>query len=163
MKNNKGFILIELLVVAVFTSALFTFLYVNVIPLIGDYEKEERYDTVETKYILYDIRKSILEFDDGTWTNIKTKVNNDGLTRLYCYNNNKIHFYNNTCDTTDDNTLSKVYQIYDIKSLYIIRYGVGKYNDGYTPEGDSYKSLKTEVANNNYTYKIIFSNYINNI
>ena len=61
-KNEKGFVLIELLIVAVFTATLFTLLYTNVIPLIGDYNQRENYDTSEIKYALYDIRKEILDY-----------------------------------------------------------------------------------------------------
>lgn len=49
--NNKGFVLVETLVVSVFVVTVFTFLYINVIPLVGSYEEEENYDSIDTKYI----------------------------------------------------------------------------------------------------------------
>lgn len=49
--NNKGFVLVETLVVSVFVVTVFTFLYINVIPLVGGYEEEENYDSIDTKYI----------------------------------------------------------------------------------------------------------------
>lgn len=49
--NNKGFVLVETLVVSVFVVTVFTFLYINVIPLIGSYEEEVNYDSIDTKYI----------------------------------------------------------------------------------------------------------------
>lgn len=49
--NNKGFVLVETLVVSVFVVTVFTFLYINVLPLIGSYEEEVNYDSIDTKYI----------------------------------------------------------------------------------------------------------------
>lgn len=51
IKNNKGFVLVETLVVSVFVVTVFTFLYINVMPLVGSYEEEENYDSIDTKYI----------------------------------------------------------------------------------------------------------------
>ena len=45
--NKKGFVLAETLVVAVFMATIFTIIYVNFYPLIGEYEKREVYDDVD--------------------------------------------------------------------------------------------------------------------
>ena len=37
--NNKGFILVETLIVSVFIMAIFSILYTNFFPLIGEYER----------------------------------------------------------------------------------------------------------------------------
>ena len=93
-KNKRGFILIELLIVAVFTASLFTFLYVNIIPLMGDYDQKEKYDTIDTKYVLYDLRQEILTYDsngtDGLWDEIKKDIQEQGFARLYEYTNDGI-------------------------------------------------------------------------
>ena len=39
--NNKGFILAETLVVTVFLMIIFTMLYTNYYPLMGEYQKRE--------------------------------------------------------------------------------------------------------------------------
>mgnify|MGYP003303663312 CR=1 FL=1 len=46
--NNKGFILAETLVVTVFLMIIFTMLYTNYYPLMGEYQKREN-----AKYILF--------------------------------------------------------------------------------------------------------------
>ena len=51
--NNKGFVLAETLVVTVFLMILFTMIYSNFYPLIGEYEKRENYDDVDGKYVAY--------------------------------------------------------------------------------------------------------------
>lgn len=61
MKNNKGFVLVETIVTAVFVLGLFSFLIANVLPLVGDYEKNLDYDSIESKYDAHLIRKMILK------------------------------------------------------------------------------------------------------
>ena len=60
--NQKGFILTETLVVSVFLMVLFTMIYTNFYPLIGQYEKRENYDDADGKYAAYWIKK-IIESD----------------------------------------------------------------------------------------------------
>lgn len=51
--NNKGFILVETLIVGVFIMGIFSLLYTNFFPLIGEYERYKDYDTVESTYIAH--------------------------------------------------------------------------------------------------------------
>ena len=62
--NKKGFILVEAIVVGVFVLSLFTFLFVNIIPLIGKYEEQEMYDTIDGIYNTNLIRAMILGDDN---------------------------------------------------------------------------------------------------
>ena len=47
--NNKGFVLAETLIVTVIILTLFTMIYINFYPLIGEYEKREVYDMTQKK------------------------------------------------------------------------------------------------------------------
>ena len=58
--NRKGFLLAEAIIVGVFVLSLFTFLFVNIVPLVGKYESFEKYDTVEGTYNTHLIRLMIL-------------------------------------------------------------------------------------------------------
>lgn len=65
MKNNKlidnrGFVIVETIIVAVFIIGICTFLFANFIPLIGDYERISTYDDLDSKYKTHEIRKFIL-------------------------------------------------------------------------------------------------------
>ncbi len=62
--NEKGFLLAEAIVVGVFVLSLFTFLFVNVVPLVGRYESEEKYDDIESVYNANLIRTMIMEDDN---------------------------------------------------------------------------------------------------
>ncbi len=57
--GKKGFVLAETLVVTVFLMVIFSMLYSNFYPLIGEYEKRETYDDVDGKYAVYWIKKLI--------------------------------------------------------------------------------------------------------
>lgn len=77
--KNKGFVLVETIVTAVFVLGLFTFLVANIIPLVGDYDREENYDTVETIYDLHTIRKMILKSDPAKVRSLLELPSNDDL------------------------------------------------------------------------------------
>ena len=57
--NDKGFVLVETLIVSVFVMGLFTLMYTNFYPLMGEYEKREHYDDMESLYDTYMIKKSL--------------------------------------------------------------------------------------------------------
>ncbi len=63
--NKRGFLLAEAIVVGVFVLSLFTFLFVNVVPLVGQYEAMEKYDTINGAYNANLIRTMILEDDNS--------------------------------------------------------------------------------------------------
>ena len=55
--NKKGFVLMETLVVTVFTMFIFTILYNSVVPLLGRYTELSYYDDLDTTYDLYHLGK----------------------------------------------------------------------------------------------------------
>ena len=59
INNNQGFVLAETLVVTIFLMVIFTTIYSNLYPLIGEYEKRETYDDVDSIYSIYWIKKII--------------------------------------------------------------------------------------------------------
>lgn len=61
--NNGGFVLVETLIVSVFVMSIFSILYNNFYPLMGEYEKREVYDEVDAKYATYWIKRMIQDPD----------------------------------------------------------------------------------------------------
>lgn len=61
MKKERGFVLAETLVVAVAVMGIFSLLYANFYPLIGEYERREVYDDIDTKYAAHWVRKILVE------------------------------------------------------------------------------------------------------
>ena len=82
--NSSGFVLAETLVVTVFVMVIFAMLYSTYIPLVGEYEKRENYDTVDGKYNVYWIKKMI---EDSSYNIPITRVNDiqdKGYVRFQC-------------------------------------------------------------------------------
>lgn len=84
--NNRGFILAETLIVSVFVMLLFTMIYNNFFPLIGEYEKRENYDDVDGKYTAYWIKKLIESADYSLTQEDISAINKVGFTRFSCSN-----------------------------------------------------------------------------
>lgn len=82
--NNNGFILAETLVVTVFLMIIFTMLYTNYYPLMGEYQKRETYDDVDGKYVAYWMKKLI---EDGSYNppaEKKQLLEKAGFMRFEC-------------------------------------------------------------------------------
>ena len=48
--NNKGFALVETLIVSAFVVGIFSVMYANFYPMMGEYEKRENYDDISSIY-----------------------------------------------------------------------------------------------------------------
>ncbi len=82
--NNKGFVLVETLVVSVFVMSIFAILYNNFYPLIGEYEKRENYDDIDGKYNAYWIKR-IIQHESVTFSTAQlTELNNNGYFKFNC-------------------------------------------------------------------------------
>lgn len=80
--NNKGFVLAETLIVTVAVAAIFTITFTYFYPLIGEYEKRENYDDLDSKYGTYWIKKLI---ESSTYPTINID-NNKGYALFDCDN-----------------------------------------------------------------------------
>ena len=65
MKNKKGFVLTETLVVTVFLVTIFTFVYISIVPLMGRYDDFiDREKDIDVVYKLYNIREILFQDDN---------------------------------------------------------------------------------------------------
>ena len=83
--NSKGFVLVETLVVAVFVSAIFSVIYSNFYPIMGEYEKREAYDDIDSKYATYWFKR-IIQSDSVNFTNIQNDITNNLYHEFNCSN-----------------------------------------------------------------------------
>ena len=83
--NNKGFVLAETLVVAVAISLIFAIVFRNFYPLMGEYERRENYDDIDSKYGTYWIKKYI-QSCDYDFTGVDTTIESDGWAQFSCAN-----------------------------------------------------------------------------
>lgn len=130
--NQKGFVLAETLVVAVFLMAIFTLIFTNFYPLIGEYEKRESYDDVDGKYSVYWLKRMI---EDSSY-NLTSKEEN------FFRENSFVRF---DCKDISDSekremcvSLVKALEVKGCNSsgnhceIYITKYQIGKKNDSDT-------------------------------
>ena len=84
--DSRGFIMAETLVVALFLMTIFTMIYVNFYPMIGEYEKRENYDDVDGKYVAYWIKKMVESDSYSIVGNSKAyaTMNRYGFIRFEC-------------------------------------------------------------------------------
>ena len=81
--NNKGFVLAETLVVAVAITLIFGIVYTNFYPLMGEYERRENYDDIDSKYGTYWIKKFI-QSCDYNFSSVESDINAKGWSKFSC-------------------------------------------------------------------------------
>ena len=97
MKEKRGFVIAETIIVGVFVMSMITFIYMNMKPLIGMYESQEKYHEITAMYYTDEIRNMIMyEF--------KQDINNVMLTS---FRNNRVRLYSGSI-YKPDNYLKKV-------------------------------------------------------
>lgn len=132
--NKKGFMLVETLIVSVFILAIFSLLYTNIIPLIGEYERLKNYDTVEATYITYWGREIALKgLPNSIYNEVKTIGFKDISDCSLFTENNSIY------------DCSAYKAVNNIDKIYLTTYNI--------------TNLKEEVIDNN-NYKRDFIEYI---
>ena len=147
--NNKGFVLAETLIVTVFVMTIFTLLYVNFFPLLGEYAKREFYDDIDSKYDAYWLKRMI---QNPTFMgNDKFTEKVDEITATHPYSiitcDDFEEDFKSVCNqyvdqivatTTDDSGNKK-----QLITILLTNYPIGRQND------NSMRYLKNYMANEN--------------
>ena len=84
--NNKGFVMTETLVVAVFIMSIFAIMYNNYFPLIGEYERREVFDDIDGKYAAFWVKRFIQHDSFVVSSTMVNNINTTGYTRISCSN-----------------------------------------------------------------------------
>ena len=89
--NKKGFALVETLIVTVFVATIFTIMYTNFFPMIGEYERRENYDDVDSIYRTYLLKRMFENYEFKTskedyYIDLKDKAKNDLFYRIFSVN-----------------------------------------------------------------------------
>ena len=96
--NNKGFVLAETMVVAVFIMTIFGIIYVNFYPLMAQYERREFYDDIDSKYDIYWFKRIIENktfVKDTTINSLKSDILSNAYKQIDC--NRVDGSYRNVC------------------------------------------------------------------
>ena len=144
--NSKGFVMTETLVVAVFIMGIFGIMYNNYYPLIGEYERREVFDDVDSKYGAFWIKRFIQHSSYDLSAAQKNTINNNGYVLFSCSN------INNDYRKTMCNKLLKELEVKDYNvqpKVYITKYNL-----------ESFKNY-VEADTNYATFSGGFSDYVN--
>ena len=144
--NSKGFVMTETLVVAVFIMGIFGIMYNNYYPLIGEYERREVFDDVDSKYGAFWIKRFIQHSSYDLSAAQKNTINNNGYVLFSCNN------INNDYRKTMCNKLLKELEVKDYNlqpKVYITKYNL-----------ESFKNY-VEADTNYATFSGGFSDYVN--
>ena len=114
-KNNKGFVLVETLVVTVFVVAIFSVIYINFYALAGEYERREFYDDVDSKYGTYWIKRFIQgdSFDFFKANGASSKISSDKYYKFQC---------SDLTNSNDLNLCNEMWKRLDVSQVYITTY-----------------------------------------
>lgn len=118
--NNKGFVLAEVLVVSVFVMSIFTLLYVNFYPLIGEYEKREGYDDIDSTYQVYWIKR-MLQDSSVDKTEIVNKANNN---TIYTNKDDFCKIFNNPFNNSKEKSCKEFLEKAEVNKICITPYNI---------------------------------------
>lgn len=119
--NNKGFILVETLIVTVFVVTLFIFVYRATLPSIGEYEQQNYYDDIDSVYYSNLFKQMITRYanidyiDDFLTENTYMDVSDCTDSNIYSNNNYCQLLKNKLSIRDDDKILLTKYNIKDFK------------------------------------------------
>jgi len=162
-KNNKGFMLTELMVVSVAILVLFIAVYSNFYPNIGEYENRLYYNNIDTEYALFYTRVMYLKYlkaNTTTKNNLLTNVsNNNYVTLIENGSCNSSYFSNEFLNKCNINAKK-----FNIKTLILTSYNPEKikksaFTDGklakyisYIPNYNSDDELYRLIIKTDYGY-----------
>lgn len=165
--NQNGFILVETLIVGVFIMGIFSLLYTNFFPLIGEYERYKDYDTVESTYIAHwarvialkglsnasydtakntgylDISDCSLYTNSNALSDCSTFVTMNNISKIYLTPYSTVSFKN---FVKDNNSFSRSFREY---ISYLPTYSK---NTTKTANSGYYRVIVEYVSNNTYRY-----------
>jgi len=121
--NNKGFVLAETMIVSVFILSIFSIIFINFYPLMGQYEKREFYDDIDSKYDIYWFKRmfeSEKMVSDSKIVELEgDAMENSGYLEIKC--DDIFGEYANICE--------KYKNITNLKKLYFTSYFLDKSTD----------------------------------
>lgn len=154
-KNEKGFMLVETLVVTTLVSTVLIFLYLQFTNIVNNFNRNLKYNSVNNMYASHDIKELILKDQNGTfYTNLiqllTTNINNHTTNYLEILT---------TCDTksgaynlVDCENFKEITDFYEIEQIIFTLEGNKLTDNDYTKLNDSYfKNFIKSIENNSNT------------
>lgn len=189
--NKKGFALVETLIVSVIVMVIFSILYTNFFPMMGEYERREDYDDIDSVYKSYLI-KTFLEASKYNGLDFKSfldQTSNDGyhakiFESKFDEENGNVQKDTEYCgalvpnnDATQLEYCRNLFYETGVKKVYITKYNLSllkkNLKEGNATTNDLDSSTKDYIDtlpyyskdenNNGYSYRIIveYAKYTN--
>lgn len=137
--NNKGFMLAELLAVTVVILVIFTAIYINFYPTMGEYENRISYNDIDSTYDSYYFKVFLLKYFDSNKT-----TENDILNTIST-NKYVTIVANNVCQyalTVGSFSCSDLVNTYGIKEVILSNYQTANLKTTYPKTGLLYKYIQ---------------------
>ena len=122
MLNNKGFVLVETLIVTVFVVAMFVFAYRNTVPMMGEYEKMSSFDDVDSVYAINLYKQLVLRYANMDY--IDNYLNTNNYLDIGNCSDTNIYISSDYCKK-----LQRSLDISDNDSIFITRYNVSLFRN----------------------------------
>ncbi len=133
--NNYGYMLIETLLVSIFIVSIFTLLYTNIFPLVGEYDRYKDYNTVEATYISHWMRKFASKgLEDTMYDTAKTMGYVD-ISDCNLYTSHDMKFWCSGFKTTNH-----------ITAMYLTTYSTAKFKTYVKNDTSFSRAFKEYVA-----------------
>lgn len=128
--NNRGFALVETLVVTVFVATIFTLIYTNFFPMFGEYERREGYDDIDSVYKTYLLKRM---FENTSFQKDQYISQLNG-SKHYVTLFKKGDVVNTTCNSffnepDKQNYCTSVLTNIEIKNIYLTKYNITELRD----------------------------------
>lgn len=154
--NNKGFALVETLIVATFVMGILTLIFSNFLPMMGKYERRERYDDIDSVYNTYLIKRMLENGESKDKTNTLTSKITSNPSPFY--NPVNCNIYNNT-EFLD--YCQNIFQNTGVSDIIVTSYNLSSLKNNLpTNSSKDFKDYISSLPNynknkENYKYRII--------
>lgn len=142
LKDINAFAMAELLVVSIVILLIFTVLFSNYLPLVGEYETRLSYNDVTSQYAAHYIRKEYKNWLEPAKVegqvyegskrkeSLNSSISEQGFAKVYDNNNNNNDIYN-ICvsDQSCKNNIEAIIKDYGIEEIIITNYKLGDSKD----------------------------------
>lgn len=133
MKNNKGFVLMETIIVMSVLSLALVTLYSQYVKIMSNSKSRNYYDTPQALYIADNIKKAYIQLgaylNDSAETPDKkaTIIKKGNNITITCYNSLTTYNKNAVCNTITNkmlyqsSSLKKAYNAFNIEAIYVMK------------------------------------------
>ena len=116
LKDINAFAMAELLAVSIVILLIFTVLFSNYLPLVGEYETRLSYNDVTSQYAAHYIRKEYREYLENNESMFQTRLEKAGFFSIYNDSSEGQPIYDDLCPNREENCVQMIITKYILGS-----------------------------------------------